>query len=280
MTVRRGRAARTGSPSIRSTADPRARGKTGDRRLTAQLRRGDRRARALMIERYLPFAAGLALRYRHNPESAEDLVQVASVGLVKAVDGWDPDRGVPFSTYAAPTILGELRRYFRDKTWHVRPPRRLQELALAVERARAAFRADSGREPTVAELAGRLCRSPAEIEEALQAGQAHIARSLDAPTREGGEVATLADRLGCDDADYEQVEARATIAQLASVLDDRARTILRLRYEHDLKQSEIAERVGYSQMYISRSIRHSLDRMALCATVPAPPPPPFEQQAA
>jgi RNA polymerase sigma-B factor len=225
-------------------------------------RDGDVHARDELIERYMPLARSLALRYRRASEPLDDLVQVASVGLVKAVDRWDPDRGLAFSSYAVPTILGELRRYFRDATWDVRPARDLQELCLAVEDARETLWGQIGRSPTVADLASRLNRSEEEIVEALQATEGRSVRSLDAPVHDEEEgSASAGDLIGRLDAEYDRVEAGVTIERLSAILDDRAREILRLRFRDDLLQSEIAERVGCSQMHVSRIIRSSLERL-------------------
>jgi RNA polymerase sigma-B factor len=233
-----------------------------DMRLMQRHRGGDQRARETFIGRYLPLARGLAWRYHRAPEPFDDLVQVASLGLVKAADRWDPDRGLAFSNYAVPTILGELRRYFRDATWMVRPPRDLQELCLSVEQARGDLIAAHGREPTVADLAGRLGRSAEEIGDALQAEECRAARSLDTPLHdEGLDPAMPADLIGGNDRGYDQAEARATVERLTPILDDRAREILRLRFEDELPQIEIAERVGCSQMHVSRIIRSSLERL-------------------
>jgi RNA polymerase sigma-B factor len=238
-----------------------------DVRLRRRHRNGDQLARDALIRRYLPLARSLAWRYRHTAEPLDDLVQVASLGLVEAVDRWDPERGFAFSSYAVPTILGKLRRYFRDSTWVVRPPRGLQELILSVEEAREALSSATGREPKAAELAERLGRSPEQVVEALQAGLGRAVPSLDAPAaEEGDESATHADVIGRHDHGYEQAEARATIEQLTSILDDRARAVLRLRFEDDLLQSEIAERVGCSQMHISRVIRSSLEQLHVHGT--------------
>jgi RNA polymerase sigma-B factor len=240
----------------------RARRRRDDQRLMHRNQHGDGRARDALIERYMPLARSLALRYRRASEPLDDLIQVASVGLVKAVDRWDPDRGLAFSSYAVPTILGELRRYFRDATWDVRPARDLQELCLSVEEARDALWAQLGRSPTVADLAGKLNRSPEEIIDALQAGDARSVRSLDTPVHDTeGDSATTGDLIGTVDAEYERVDAAVTIDRLAGILDDRAREILRLRFQDDLLQSEIAERVGCSQMHVSRIIRSSLERL-------------------
>ena len=247
---------------IRTRTPDRARRHRQDHRLARRQQRGEESARREMIERYMPLARSLALRYRRASEPLDDLIQVASIGLVKAVDRWDPDRGLAFSSYAVPTILGELRRYFRDSTWDVRPARDVQELCLAVEEARDALWLELGRSPTVADLAKRVQRAPEEVMEALQASDGRSLRSLDAPVHEEeGDSASAGDLIGSSDPEYERVEAGATIEQLTAILDDRAREILRLRFEEDLLQSEIAARVGCSQMHVSRIIRSSLERL-------------------
>jgi RNA polymerase sigma-B factor len=250
---------------IVSARDPLARGRTGDQRLLHEHRLGNRHARAVLIERYMPLARRLASRYHRTGEPADDLVQVAALGLVKAVDRWDPDRGLAFSSYAVPTILGELRRYFRDATWCVRPPRSVQETYVAIEQARDAVEAATGRAATVTDLAGRLRRSPEEVGEGLGAADCRAPRSLDDPILDDDAdgAATLADIVGEKDAGYRQAEARATIARLTPALGDRDREVLRLRFEEGLLQSEIAERIGCSQMHVSRIIRRSLDTLAL-----------------
>jgi RNA polymerase sigma-B factor len=250
------------APAGRSTKHDRARRQRDDQQLMRRTQRGDPRAREELIERYMPLARSLALRYRRASEPLDDLVQVASVGLVKAVDRWDPERGLAFSSYAVPTILGELRRYFRDATWDVRPARDVQELCLSVEEAREALWAELGRSPTVADLAERLDRAPEEIVEAVQATEGRSVRSLDAPVHEEeGDSASAGDLLGAPDREFDRVEAGITIERMTEVLDDRAREILRLRFQEDLLQSEIAERVGCSQMHVSRIIRSSLERL-------------------
>ena len=198
----------------RSRATARA-GKRQDHRLALRQQRGEPGARDELIERYMPLARSLALRYRRASEPLDDLIQVASVGLVKAVDRWDPGRGLAFSSYAVPTILGELRRYFRDSTWDVRPARDMQELCLAVEEARDALWLDLGRSPTVADLAKHVDRPPEEVMEALQASDGRSLRSLDAPVHEEeGDSASAGDLIGDADPGYERVEAGATIEQL------------------------------------------------------------------
>jgi RNA polymerase sigma-B factor len=248
--------------AIASPVEERALRQRDDQRLAERRRSGDARARDQMVERYMPLARSLALRYRRASEPLEDLVQVAAMGLVKAVDRWDPNRGLAFSSYAVPTILGEVRRYFRDSTWDVRPARDLQELCLSVEEAREALWGELGRSPTVADLAERLDRSPEEIVDALQASEGRSLRSLDAPMlEEDGASATVGEMIGAADAGYTRIEAQITVERLTAVLDPRAREILRLRFQEDMLQSEIAEAVGCSQMHVSRIIRASLDRL-------------------
>jgi RNA polymerase sigma-B factor len=246
----------------RAHTPERARRQRQDHRLARRQQSGEAAARRELIERYMPLARSLALRYRRASEPLDDLIQVASIGLVKAVDRWEPDRGLAFSSYAVPTILGELRRYFRDSTWDVRPARDVQELCLAVEEARDELWLELGRSPTVTDIAERVGRPPEEVMEALQASDGRSLRSLDAPVHEEeGGSATAGDLIGSADPEYERVEAGATIEQLTSILDDRAREILRLRFEEDMLQSEIAARVGCSQMHVSRIIRSSLERL-------------------
>ena len=246
----------------RTTAADRERRQRQDLRLAQRHQRGESHARDELIERYMPLARSLALRYRRASEPLDDLIQVASVGLVKAVDRWDPGRGLAFSSYAVPTILGEIRRYFRDSTWDVRPARDLQELCLAVEDARDALWLELGRSPTVSDLAAYVDRPAEEVMEALQASEGRTLRSLDAPVHEEeGDSSSAGDLIGDADPGYERVEAGATLEQLTSILDERAREILRLRFGEDLLQSEIAARVGCSQMHVSRIIRSSLERL-------------------
>jgi RNA polymerase sigma-B factor len=250
------------SPVARTGAGDRERRQDLDQRLMARHREGDGHAREAFVERYMPLARSLALRYRRASEPLDDLVQVAAMGLVKAVDRWDPDRGLAFSSYAVPTILGELRRYFRDATWDVRPARDLQELCLAVEEARDALWVELGNSPTVGDIARHLNRPQEAVMEALQASEGRSLRSLDAPVHEEeGDSASAGDLIGGDDPEYERVEAGVTIEHLTGILDERAQEILRLRFQEDLLQSEIAERVGCSQMHVSRIIRSSLERL-------------------
>jgi len=220
--------------------------------------------RDAMITRHLGLARHLALRYSDGRESFDDLLQVASLGLVKAVDRFDPDRGVAFTTFAVPTILGELRRHFRDHGWAMRVPRDLKDAALRVNRAIAQH---PGRAPTPPELALKTGLSVEAVLEAMEAAGAQRALSLDAPAGAGAEEdgASLLDLLGSDDAELEHARDRATLAQISHVLSDREREILRMRFEEDMTQSEIGAEIGVSQMQISRLIRAALERMRAAA---------------
>ena len=233
-----------------------------DRELIRRHRAGDRRARETLIIRYLPLARRLAQRYHRSTQPLEDLMQVASLGLVKAVDRWEPDRGLAFSTFAVPTVLGDLRRYFRDTTWAVRPPRDLQELALAVEGARARLTAQLGREPTARDFAAFLTRSPEDVAEALRAVERRFAGSLDAWVHDDADELDPAGAAGGhDDPGYDHVEAGAAVEQWLSILDRRAREMVRLRFADELIQREIADHLGVSQMHVSRVLRASLARL-------------------
>ena len=226
--------------------------------------------REALIEHHLPLARALAYRYRHSPEPLEDLVQVASVGLVKAAQRWDPDRGYAFVSFAVPTIVGELRRHIRDRTWAVRPPRPLQELSLRVERGRNALLDREGREPTVADLADHLGLSPAQVVEGLSATGCRKLPSLDAPVRNcSGDEVCVGDTVGSDDDGYAGVESRDAFDRTIAKLPKRERAILRLRFEQDLLQWEIAARAGCSQMQVSRLLRKSLEALAPPHAMPA-----------
>src|SRR4051795_13315018 len=185
-----------------------------------------RRARATFIERYLPLARSLARRYGNSGEPLDHLVQVASLGLLKAADRWDPEHGAAFSSFAVPTILGELRRYFRDLTWCVRPPRGLQELCLSVERMHERVYAKHGREPSIVELAEALGQPPALVTEALRAREWRAPRSLEAAPPGGAGRLTLPDQPGSGEPGFAPTEARLTVEMLLGRLDHRAREIL------------------------------------------------------
>lgn len=223
---------------------------------------GDPQARERLIERYLPLARRLARRYQHTDEPIEDLVQVASVGLLKAVDRFDCSREVMFSSYAVPTILGELKRHFRDRTWSVRVPRDLQELALRVDQMVARLSVGQRRSPSVGEIARSLDVSEEQVLEALEAMGAYRASSLDAPrsVREE-ENESVSDSLGSSDHGFDRAEERALLEPMMARITERERTVLRLRFSDDLTQAEIGERIGVSQMQVSRLIRQALARL-------------------
>jgi RNA polymerase sigma-B factor len=222
-------------------------------------RAGDLAAREELVERFLPFARDLARRYTYTDESFDDLLQVASLGLIKAIDRFDPDRGTKFTSFAAPTILGELKRHFRDKGWALRVPRDLQERALTVIREAEALSKELGRSPKPREVARALGCSVEEVLEAQQAAASYEAASLDAPTaHDDNDGASFVDLLGGEDAAYELVEDRDAIARTWKELPDVERSVLELRFMHDLNQREIGERIGYSQMHVSRLLRRAL----------------------
>jgi RNA polymerase sigma-B factor len=223
---------------------------------------GDAAARQALVERFLPLACKLAARYRRGPEPLEDLRQVAAFGLLKAIDRYDPAQGTAFSSFAVPTILGELRRHFRDTGWAIHVPRDLQELAARLERAKDELHHALGRAPTVAEIAARLEVTPELVLEAREAAAAHHAESLDSTMVDrDGRRAPLGDVIGADDARLHAAEAAVTAERLLRHLSDRDREVLRLRFAEDLTQSEIGERLGISQMHVSRLIRQSLEQL-------------------
>lgn len=231
-------------------------------RLFARSRNGDASARAALIERFLPLARQLARRYARSSEPFDDLFQVASLGLVKAVGRFDTDRGVAFSTYAVPTILGELKRHFRDTGWSVHVPRSLHERALAVQRSERALTNRLGRSPRVTDIAEDLGLTIEEVLAALDAGQAHNALSLDAPQESHeGERESLVSTIGATDDGYELIDYSSTIEATIHRLPARDRRVLQLRFGQDLTQSQIAVQVGVSQMQVSRIIRRSLGRL-------------------
>ena len=258
-------------PRQSQTHKPERRDRPAARALESELlvryhRAGDLAAREELVERLLPFARELARRYAYTDEPFDDLLQVAYLGLIKAIDRFDPDRGAKFTSFAAPTILGELKRHFRDKGWAVRVPRDLQERALAVIREAEALSKELGRSPKPREVAHALGCSVEEVLEAQQAAASYEAASLDAPTaRDDNEGATLLDMLGGEDDAYELVEERDAIASTWKTLPDVERLVLELRFVHDLNQSEIGERVGYSQMHVSRLLRRALNRLETAA---------------
>jgi RNA polymerase sigma-B factor len=233
-----------------------------ERQLFARYRgRHDLMARDQLVEQFLPLARQLAQRYHRGAEPLEDLVQVASLGLLKAIDRFDPQRGTAFSSFAVPTIAGELKRYYRDKGWAIRVPRDLQELAQRVERTTDRLKHELGRAPTVSEIAEKLAITLEQVLEAREAAAAHRAESLDRPCGDDPDAPRVADTLGAVEPGYLQAEQSATLEAMMSVLSDREREILRLRFAEDLTQSEIGRRVGVSQMHISRLLRDSITRL-------------------
>src|SRR3954470_22687873 len=235
-----------------------------DRRLMNRYHHhGDTAARDELVERFLPLARQLARRYQRGNEPLDDLIQVASIGLVKAVDRYDPDRGTAFSSYAVPTILGELKRSFRDSGWAVHVPRGMQERVMKLDTAAQELHRKLGRSPQPKELAAQLECSEAEVLEAMEAASAYDAVSLEAQRgdSDNGGSDTFQDTLGADEERYELVEYGATIAPTLKALSPRERLILHLRFVEDMTQSEIAERIGVSQMHVSRLIRRSLARL-------------------
>ena len=220
----------------------------------------DPQLREELVRRFLPLARSLALRYRGTPEPLDDLIQVASLGLVKALDGFDPERGDSFKAYAAPTILGELRRHFRDRVWDLRLPRTLQERTLVVRQAAAALSDELGRTPTVSQIAERLELSEEEVIEALEAESARRPLSLDAQrSPEDSESQPMVETVGGPDPGYDRVESQ--VAAEGTGLTEREHIVLRLRFEQDLPQHEIGRRLGVSQMQVSRIMRQALAKI-------------------
>ena len=238
-----------------------------ERRLLVRYHReGDLAAREELVERFLPLARDLALRYTYTDEPFDDLLQVASLGLIKAIDRFEPGRGTKFTSYAAPTILGELKRHFRDKGWSLHVPRDLQERTLAVSRETESLSKSLGRSPKVREVAAALGCSVEDVLEAQEAAGSYEAASLDAPAaRDDEESASLVDLLGGEDSAYELVEDRDAIASTWLALPEVERQVLELRFMHDLTQREIGERIGYSQMHVSRLLRRALTRLETAA---------------
>ena len=246
---------RTESPEQRRLED--------ERLLRRYHEHGDLAAREELIVRFVPLARQLASRYRHAGEPLEDLVQVACLGLLKAVDRFEPARGHAFTKYAVPTMLGELKRHFRDKGWSVHVPRATQELVLKVSEAMGTLPSKLGRSPRPRDIALQVGAPVEQVLEAMEAATAYEATSLDAP-RPGDhddESWTWSDSLSTEEKGFELVEIGETLRGTLTALPPRERLILRLRFEEDLTQAEIAERVGVSQMHVSRLLRRSLERL-------------------
>jgi len=217
--------------------------------------------RSAVIQEWLPLAQHLAGRFAGRGEPFDDLVQTATIGLIKAVDKYDPGRGVEFTGYAIPTIVGEIKRYFRDRTWDVRVPRRLQELRLAISEATGVLQQQLRRSPTVADLAAHLGISEEEVLEGLEGARAYHAVSLSMPAADGDRTAELGDMLGSEDAEFEVTELRLALGPALATLDRREQQILMLRFYGNLTQSQIAARIGVSQMHVSRLLARALTRL-------------------
>jgi RNA polymerase sigma-B factor len=243
--------------------------------LAAHAATRDPRLRAQLVERYMPLARYAASRLTHAAEQFEDLVQVAAIGLLNAIDRFDPGRGTAFSSYALPTINGELRRHLRDRSWAVRPPRDLQEDALRVERGADRLRAERGRPATVEELAAEVDMTVEAVLEAREAATARFAASLSSTAAEGGDDdgVELAERLGTVDEGFARAEERVALDALTRVLTTREREIVRLRFWEDCTQAEIGAAVGLSQMHVSRLLRAALAKLTAAADAAARPMP-------
>lgn len=223
---------------------------------------GDPAAREELVQRFLPLTRSLALRYRGGSELHEDLMQVASVGLLNAINRFEPERGIPFPAFAAPTILGELRRHFRDRVWILRVPRGLQERIAVVDDAIGKLTGELQRSPSVREIAERLGLDEHEVLEAFVAHDARRTVSLDqtSPSADSDE-GTLADRFGVEDTGFDSAEQRVMIGEGLPQLSERELAVLRMRFVEDLTQSQIGERIGHSQMHVSRILRGALQRL-------------------
>jgi RNA polymerase sigma-B factor len=231
---------------------------------------GDRAIRDELIEAHLRLAEHLARRFNNRGVPLEDLVQVASLGLVKAVERFEPERGLEFSTFATPTIVGELKRHFRDKGWAVRVPRRIQELHVEINGLVGTLTQRLGRSPTIEELARASGTSEEEVLEAMEAAQAYRSASIDAPSGGDDSGLGLAGQLGDDDTNLFAAENKMLVASLVETLPKREQLIMRLRFYDGMTQTQIAERLGISQMHVSRllarslvQLRHSLEHEGL-----------------
>jgi RNA polymerase sigma-B factor len=230
-------------------------------RLLEAYRAGDATARDQIVERYMPLVRSVASRYAGRGEPLEDLVQVGAIGLVLAIDRFDLERGTQFTTYAVPTIVGEIQRHFRDRAWAVHVPRRMKELSLRLTRTIEMLTADLGRAPTIAELAETTGIDEDDVVEGLETYHAYSTRSFSQPIGPGADEETMEDVLGELEQGYEEVEHGVLVEAGLTALDARARTIVEMRFFEGLTQSEIAARIGISQMHVSRLLRRALVTM-------------------
>jgi RNA polymerase sigma-B factor len=222
---------------------------------------GDLQAREQLIEQYLSLVRSLARRYSYRGEQLDDLVQIGAIGLIKAIDRFDIDRGVELTTYATPNIIGEIKRHFRDKGWSVRVPRGLQELNVQLSRLVEQLTVQLGRSPTIPELAQAAGAQEEEVLEALESGRAYSSLSLSSGGGDGEDDLDPLESIGTEEHQYWVSEDRAVLAPGFRALDDRERKILQLRFFEGLTQSQIAQQVGISQMHVSRLIRRSLEKI-------------------
>ncbi|HET8893190.1 MAG TPA: SigB/SigF/SigG family RNA polymerase sigma factor [Gaiellaceae bacterium] len=223
---------------------------------------GDLQAREQLIEQYMSLVRSLARRYSYRGEQLEDLVQIGAIGLIKAIDRFDIERGVELTTYATPNIIGEIKRHFRDKGWAVRVPRGLQELNVQLSKIVEQLTVQLGRSPTIPELATAAGAQEEEVLEALESGRAYSSLSLSATSSgDGEETLDPLESIGTEEHQYEVSEDRAVLAPGFKALDERERMILQLRFFEGLTQSQIAQQVGISQMHVSRLIRRSLEKI-------------------
>jgi RNA polymerase sigma-B factor len=257
------------TPHSRARESAPARG--AERELLLRYHRwGDLAAREELAELFLPLARDLARRYAYTEEPFDDLLQVACLGLVKAIDRFDPDRGAKFTSYAAPTMLGELKRHFRDRGWALHVPRELQERTLAVGRETEALSKRLGRSPKPREVAQALGCSVEQVLDAYEAGASYQATSLQASAgRDDDDAAVLLDLIGAEDSAFARFEDRDAIASIWEALPERERKVVELRFMSDLTQREIGERMGYSQMHVSRLLRRALRRLEDAAAAAA-----------
>ena len=224
-------------------------------------RAGDESVRDQLIERYMPLVKNLAARYSGRGEPHEDLIQVGSIGLLLSIERFDTSREVQFTTYAVPTIVGEIQRHFRDRAWALHVPRRMKELSVRISRTVQTQTADLGRAPTIAELAAMTGASEEDVVEALQTSEAYSTRSLSQPLGHDGDDETMQDVLGHDDRGFAEVEDMVLVEAGLDALDERERRIVELRFFDGLTQSEIAAQIGISQMHVSRLLRRALITM-------------------
>jgi RNA polymerase sigma-B factor len=229
--------------------------------LFARLQDGDDTAREALVHLHLPLVEHCARRFRNRGEPFEDLVQVGTIGLLKSIDRFDTERGVEFSTYATPTILGEIKRYFRDKGWAIRVPRRLQELRMQIGTTGAELTQSLGRSPTPRELAEAIGCSVEEVLEGLESSNAYSTLSLDAGDGSEDGPMSMLDSIGVDDVNLEHVEVRESLKPLLDRLDPREKRILLLRFFKNMTQSQIAEEIGVSQMHVSRLLSRTLEQL-------------------